>query len=43
MKQADHAARVATGAVLARLAVIFLKVGVTILMTLVLAVGVACT
>lgn len=43
MKKADHAARVATGAVLARLAVIFLKVGVTLLMTLLLAIGVALT
>ena len=43
MKKADHAARVATGAVMARLAVIFLKVGATILMTLILAVGVALT
>lgn len=41
MKQADHAAHVATGAVLARLGVIFLKVGMTLLMTLILAIGVA--
>jgi uncharacterized protein YqgC (DUF456 family) len=39
MKKADHAAHVATGAVLARLAVIFLKVGITIAMTLTLAIG----
>ena len=43
MKKADHAARVATGAVLARLAVIFLKVGVTVAMTFALALGVALT
>ena len=41
MKQADHAAHVATGAVLARLGVIFLKVGMTLLMALILAIGVA--
>jgi uncharacterized protein YqgC (DUF456 family) len=41
MKQAEHAAHVATGAVLARLGVIFLKVGVTLLMSLILAIGVA--
>ncbi len=41
MKRADHAAHVATGAVLARLGVIFLKVGMTLLMSLILAVGVA--
>ena len=41
MKQADHAAHVATGAVLARLGVIFLKVGMTLLMSLILAIGVA--
>ena len=41
MKMADHAAHVATGAVLARLAVIFLKVGVTLAMTLVLGIGLA--
>ncbi len=39
MKKADHAAHVATGAVLARLAVIFLKVGVTLAMILALAIG----
>jgi uncharacterized protein YqgC (DUF456 family) len=41
MKQADHAAHVAAGAVLARLGVIFLKVGMTLLMSLILAIGVA--
>ena len=41
MKQAYHAAHVATGAVLARLGVIFLKVGMTLLMSLILAIGVA--
>ena len=41
MKRADHAAHVATGAVLARLGVIFLKVGMTLLMSLILAIGVA--
>lgn len=40
MKQTDHAAKVATGAVLARLAVIFIKIGVTLLMTLILAFGI---
>jgi uncharacterized protein YqgC (DUF456 family) len=43
MKQADHAAKVATGAVLARLAVIFIKIGVTVLMTLTLAFGIVLT
>ena len=41
MKQADHAAHVAAGAVLARVGVIFLKVGMTLLMSLILAIGVA--
>ena len=41
IKQADHAAHVATGAVLARLGVIFLKVGMTLLMSMILAIGVA--
>lgn len=41
MKRADHAAHVATGAVLARVGVIFLKVGMTLLMTLILAIGIA--
>ncbi len=41
MKKADHAAHVATGAVLARLAVIFLKIAITLLMGLVLAIGLA--
>ena len=40
MKKADHALHVATGAVLARLAVIFLKVGITLVMIIALAVGV---
>lgn len=39
MKTAQHAAHVATGAVLARLAVIFIKVGITVIMTFVLALG----
>lgn len=39
MKQANHAAHVAFGAVLARIGVIFLKVGVTLAMILVLIVG----
>ncbi len=43
VKKAEQAAHVAAGAVLARLAVIFLKVGVTILMSLILAVGIALT
>jgi len=41
MKKTNHAAHVATGAVLARLAVIFLKVGVTLAMTLGLGIGIA--
>ncbi|MBN2162335.1 MAG: DUF456 domain-containing protein [Pontiellaceae bacterium] len=43
LKKAEHAAHIATGAVLARLAVIFLKLGVTVLMTFVLAIGIALT
>ncbi len=43
MKKATHAAHVATGAVLARLAVIFLKVGATLAMAFILAIGVAVT
>ncbi|MDZ8120455.1 DUF456 domain-containing protein [Pontiella agarivorans] len=43
IKKANHAAHVATGAVLARLGVIFLKVGITIFMTLFLAFGIALT
>lgn len=43
LKKAEHAAHIATGAVLARLAVIFLKVGVTVLMAVILAIGVAVT
>jgi uncharacterized protein YqgC (DUF456 family) len=39
MKKTDHAAHVATGAVLARISVIFLKVGITIGMSLALAIG----
>ena len=39
MKKADHAAHVATGAVLARLGVIFLKVGITTAMIFTLIVG----
>ena len=41
MKKADHAMHVATGTVLARLAVIFLKIGATLLMIITLAVGVS--
>lgn len=41
LKKTEHAAHIATGAVLARLAVIFLKVGITLLMTVILAIGVA--
>ncbi len=43
MKKADHALHVATGAVIARLAVVFIKIGVTLGMTIVLALGVAIT
>ncbi len=43
LKKADHAAHVATGAVLARLAVIFLKVGITLLLSIILAVGVVAS
>ena len=39
IKKAEHAAHVATGAVLARLGVIFLKVGVTLVMSVILAIG----
>jgi len=39
LKKVDHAAHVAACAVIARLAVIFLKVGVTLFMTVLLAVG----
>jgi hypothetical protein len=39
LRKSSHAAHVATGAVLARLGVIFLKVAVTLTMTLTLAVG----
>ena len=41
MKKIEHAAHVATGAVLARLGVIFLKVGVTLAMIIILATGLA--
>ena len=41
MKKVEHAAHVATGAVLARLGVIFLKVGVTLAMIIALAIGMA--
>lgn len=41
MKKADHAAHVAFGAVLARLGVIFLKVGITLVMSVGLALGLA--
>jgi uncharacterized protein YqgC (DUF456 family) len=43
IKRTDHAAHVATGAVLARVAIIFLKIGVTLAMTFALALGVALT
>ncbi|VGO14249.1 hypothetical protein PDESU_02808 [Pontiella desulfatans] len=43
MKKADHAAHVATGAVLARLGVIFLKVGITLAMSAALALGCVLT
>jgi uncharacterized protein YqgC (DUF456 family) len=43
MKRADHAAHVASGAVLARIGVIFLKVGMTLAMAFALAIGVART
>ena len=39
MKKTDHAAHVATGAVLARIGIIFLKVGVTLVMAFALAIG----
>lgn len=41
MKKKSHAAHVATGAVLARLGVIFLKVGVTMAMIFALGIGIA--
>jgi uncharacterized protein YqgC (DUF456 family) len=41
MKKTEHAMHVATGAVVARLAVIFLKVGITVLMSFILVVGIA--
>ena len=41
MKKVDHAAHVATGAVLARLGVIFLKVGITLAMIAILTIGIA--
>jgi len=41
MKKADHAAHVATGAVLARIGVVFLKVGATLAMTATLIIGTA--
>lgn len=40
MKKATHAAHVATGAVLARLAIIFLKIGATLAMAFALGIGV---
>jgi uncharacterized protein YqgC (DUF456 family) len=40
MKQADHAAHVAFGAVLARIGVIFLKVGITLAMITTLIIGI---
>jgi len=41
MKKTDHALHVATGAVIARLAVVFIKIGVTLGMTFTLGLGVA--
>lgn len=41
MKKTDHAAHVATGAVLARLAIIFVKIGATLAMAFALAIGTA--
>jgi uncharacterized protein YqgC (DUF456 family) len=41
MKKADHAAHVATGAVLARLGVVFIKLGTTLAMIFTLAIGIA--
>ena len=41
MKKADHAAHVAFGAVIARLGVIFLKVGITLAMVITLIIGMA--
>ena len=41
MKKADHAAHVAFGAVLARLGVIFLKIGVTLAMIIALIIGIS--
>ncbi|QBG46656.1 DUF456 domain-containing protein [Verrucomicrobia bacterium S94] len=43
LKKTEQAAHIATGAVFARLAVIFLKIGMTVLMSLLLAIGVAIT
>lgn len=43
MKRADHAAHVATGAVLARLGVVFLKIAATSAMIFVLVVGIVMT
>jgi uncharacterized protein YqgC (DUF456 family) len=43
MKKADHAAHVATGAVIARLGIIFIKIAVVLIMTLVLALGIVIT
>ena len=40
MKNADHAAHVATGAVLARIGIILLKVGITLAMTVTLIIGI---
>ncbi len=43
MKKADHAVHVATGAVLARLGVVFIKLGTTLAMILTLALGTVLT
>ena len=40
MQKTEHAAHVAFGAVMARLSVLFLKVGITLIMTLLLAMGI---
>ncbi len=43
MKKADHAVHVATGAVLARLGVVFIKLGTTLAMILTLTIGTVLT
>ena len=39
LKKASHAARIATGAVLARVMILLIKIGVALLMSLILAIG----